>query len=50
MSQSSEKCCSNGQMDKLGYFGPFWPIFGQERIFPKKSAPSVSITYGSSTS
>ena len=28
MSQSSEKCCCKEQMDKLGHFGPFCPIFG----------------------
>ena len=32
MSQYWEKCCSNGQMDKLGHFGPFWPNFQKFRL------------------
>ena len=47
---SWQKSSSNKQMDKLGYFGLFWPIFRQERIFPKNLAPLVMSTYGSTTS
>ena len=50
MSQSWQKCCRNGQIDKLGHFLHFWPIFGQARIFPKNLARSVMSTYGLSTS
>ena len=32
MSQSQEKCCSKGQMEKLGRFG----LLSGEREFPKK--------------
>ena len=50
MSQSWEQYCSNGQIDKLGHFVDFWPIFGRTRIFPKNLAPLILASYGTSTS
>ena len=35
MTQSWEKCCSNGQMDKLGHFGPFSLLLGKQDFFQK---------------
>ena len=46
MSQSQEKRCSKGQIEKFGRFG----LLSAEREFSQKSStPTVLSTYGSST-
>ena len=47
MSQSQEKRCSKGQMEKLGHFEL---LSGERKFSPKNSTPTVLSTYGSSTS
>ena len=38
---SEASSCRNRQTDESGYFGSFWPVFRQAKIFSKNLAPSV---------